>query len=429
MRLSILISSVIFFVNLPVLLGIPYINPDFNQKFNNLPEIISFELVDKGFENVMVKISKETIIVSYENRIYRNEPEAAYEVIVILLKLIDSDINIVIIPQFRKIPMLLIKTNLKTFKVLLNENKYDEISKSIDISLKTDLYWNEIDKMKEKNFSNYKLDIIIHPQFKAKFGKYGDPVESQINIAPELKTSLWKGLSISSQIIIPLQNKLDSTGDYIRPGLLTVNQLIRLPFNTFISGTAGCFTENRYGVDLDMKTFFYNGRLSLNIITGYTRFAFYQKGVWYYLRDNLFTSTISLCYRNPIYDLNIGVKYGKFMKEDKGWRFDISRQFGETEIGFYYSTTTFGSNGGFNFAIPLPLSKYWTIKSIRLRTPELFPWEYRYKYLDDNAKTYNTGNRIDNLIKKFNPDFFKKQLISIFRNEKVYFIKQKILSK
>lgn len=383
-----------------------------NSDADDITQIITSELIKEGFENVIVKIEGKTIIVSYENRIYRNEPEASITVISILRNKLLSDMNVVLIPQFKNIPIICIKFQLKTQTESINKHAPNNLVNDIEVNMNIDKYWDVLKNNNCSNTSNYKFDIVVHPQFKARFGAYGDPIKAQINIAPELRTSFWKGMSFSSQLIFPLLNRLDSTGDYIRPGLITLNQTIRLPYNTFVSGTIGYFTENRYGVNLELKGFAYNGRLSLGAAIGYTGYASYHKNTWYYSTDKILTSAVSLFYRNPQFDLNFGVTYGKFIMQDSGWRLDLSRQFGETEIGFYYIRTNTGKNGGFNFSIPLPPSKYWLMKLIRIRPPEYFSWEYRYDF-DNNVKTFNTGNKIENTLKHFNPDYFKKQLILI----------------
>ncbi len=397
MRKILLFFSSVYFI---VFFSIQCIASDEN------PKKITTALTHDGFENVIVSIDSLNIIASYENRIYRNESEAAAIVINILRTFFKSNKNLILIPQFRKIPMLCIIISDFTSKSISSEQ--------IEVSMDTQFYSERIKNISYSNSSKYKTDIIISPQLKARFGNYDKIAETQINIAPEIRSSLWKGMSFSGQVILPLYNELDSIGNYIRPGLVTVNQLVRLPFNTFASGTLGYFTENRLGVDLEIKKFSFNGRVSASANIGYTGYAFFDNGTWYYSDEKKITYMTSVSYRNPQFDLNFKVSYGKFLNDNNGWRFDVSRQFGETEIGFFGIRTNFGNNAGFNFSVPIFPSKYWKIKSVRVRPAESFPWEYRYKFLTD-ARTYNTGNRIENMTGKFNPDFFKKELMNTLK--------------
>jgi len=376
---------------------------------------ISKELTNEGFENVIVYSDENYLLISYENRIYRNESEAASEIIKIVAKYLEEKMNLVLIPQFRNIPMICIKIPFISNSEPGNKKVSGILFENIDVSMNVEFYWKKIKNIQLKNSTEFKTDIIVSPQIKARFGNYDKIAETQINIAPEARASFWKGMSISAQAILPLHNELDSIGNNIRPGLITVNQFVRLPFNTFASGTLGYFTENRLGADLETKSYAFNGKFYFGASLGYTQEAFFHKGTWYYSDKKIFTHLTSLNYRNPKLDLNFKISYGKFLMQDKGWRFDVSRQFGETEIGFYATKSNFGNNAGFNFSIPIFPSKYWEIKSVRVRPTESFFWEYRYKFFDD-ARTYNTGNKIDNLTKKFNPNFFKKELIISLKN-------------
>lgn len=402
-----------FYILLPYsfcfLLCLNFIPDLYGAVETDIEKKVTSNLINFGFENVIVKEIKNSLIVSYENRIYRNESEGCAEVVKVVSSILTSPKNIVLIPKLRGIPIITIKIPVAVLNQLIVSGKSD--FSNIDVSMDTDIYSNQIEKSKSENSSKLKVDVIVHPQVKARFGNFEKIGETQINLAPELKSSLWKGMSFSSQIVFPLHNELDSIGDYVRPGLVTVNQLIRLPFNSFASGTLGYFSDKRYGADLEIKNYLLNGKVSLGFNFGYTGMAFYQKGIWHYSNETTVTSLASASYRYAPLDLSLKISYGRYLQKDKGVRLEINRQFGETEIGFFCSRTSLSNNGGFYFSIPLFPAKFWKIKTVRVRPAESFPWEYRYKTIDDDLRTYDTGNRIDVMIKNFNPDFFKKQLI------------------
>lgn len=381
-----------------------------NSPFNNSEEKITSLLVNEGFENVIAIVNTNSVIISYENRIYRSEPEACANVVKIVLSAIEKEKDLKLLPKLRGISILLIKIPAKVIEEITAFNKFDY--SKIDVYIDTDLYTSALNHLTPSNSSKYKIDIIVHPQVKARFGNFDKVAETQINLAPEIRTSIWKGMSFSAQAILPLHNELDSVGNYIRPGFVTVNQFIRLPFNSFASGTLGYFSDKRYGADLEIKNYLMNGKVSFGFNLGYTGMAFYQKGTWHYSNETTLTSLASASYRHPQLDLNLKISYGTYLQKDKGVRLEINRQFGETEIGFFCSKTTLSNNGGFYFSVPLFPSKYWKIKTVRVRPVESFPWEYRYKTIDEDLRIYDTGNRIDNLLKDFNPDYFKKQLMN-----------------
>ena len=382
----------------------------FNLDESTLADSLERNLIKKGFENVSVIFEDRNLIITYENRMYRHEMRAIREIMTILSPSVRKGIKITFIPQNRKISLVAITIPSDEYLSCLNRKVPDgKFASAIDVSLNVNSIWEKI-KSTRKRDSHYKLDIIVHPQFKAQFGYYDNPVQSQINLVPEVNTSLWKGMSLSAQLIIPIQNELGGAGDYLRPGLLTMNQTFRLPHYTFVSATMGYFTRNRYGTDLKMKKYFANGRWSIGANVGYTGYASYLKSTWYYSDIDSLTAFFNAEYRFPQLDLSLSATYGKFLYQDKGWRLDILRQFGEVDIGFFILRTETGYNGGFNFSIPIFPPKYLSIGRIRIRPAKEFPWEYRYKGLPKGGIQYKTGNSIDEFMKKLNPDYVKNQM-------------------
>jgi hypothetical protein len=117
------------------------------------------------------------------------------------------------------------------------------------------------------------------------------------------------------------------------------------------------------------------------------------------------------------YDLTGTLQAGNFLYNSLGVRFDVVRQFGEVNIGFYALAASGEINGGFNLAIPLPPRKYTKLKYTRIRPSKKFNWEYRAKGFPRAGIMYNTGNRLHDLFLEFNPDQIKKQIIRELRKK------------
>jgi len=410
-----------FVVKFGCLMALPALGGPLGQ--NGLADSLKYHLVKNGFENVAVVLEDRHVIVTYENRIYRHEIRAAQEVMALLASLLKEGMKITLIPQNRKIPLVAISLSPDDYPALANgKASHSNFFSRPEVSLDVDPVWKKVRALPKANSSSWKFDLVVHPQVKAQFGKRSDPVESQINLAPELNVLLWKGMSISAQWIIPLQNQLveeggpaslqnqhRKEGNFTRPGLLTLNQIFRAPKNTVISATLGYFTQHRYGADTEIKKHFFNGRASLGANLGYTGYAAYLKGVWSYSTIDLITALVNAECRLSRFDLSLRATYGKFLERDKGWRIDIRRQFSETDIGFFVSNTGAGTNGGFNFSLPIFPSKHLPPGPIRARTASYFPWEYRYWGDLDSATRYNTGNPIEAFMKRLNPDYIKNQ--------------------
>ncbi len=386
-------------------------NLSFALNESDLVETLTYNLAENGFENVAVISEDGRVIVGYENRIYRYEIRAIKEVMAILSPIVEGNANIILIPENRRIPMVAIIIPANQYRSFLSGNiSSEKLASTIDVSLEVDSLWQKIKAVPKANTSAYKFDMVVHPQFKAQLGNYDDPVKTQINLAPEINTALWQGMSLSAQLIIPLQNELSEEGDRWRPGLVTINQSFRLPYHTLVSTTLGCFTQHRYGVDLEIRRYFANGRWSVGANIGYTGYASYRKRGWYYSDVDLLTAFFNVEYRFAHLGLNLRATYGRFLYQDQGWRFDILRQFGEVDIGFFVLKTQTGRNVGFNLSIPILPPKYLPTGLVRIRPAEAFLWEYRAKGLPNDGIRYKTGNSIDLFMKRLNPDYIKNQI-------------------
>jgi hypothetical protein len=383
----------------------------------SISQQIQSALSRHGFENVAVLPDGIELIVTYENRIYRYEVRAIREVLQLVAKQVSHPMSLVLIPQNRGIPITAVMADSNVCRSFI-EGKGGEVGilRGIEVTLNVEPYWRKLKNQPRMNSSAMKCDVFVHPQFNVQFGNVYDAIESQINVAPAASTSLWKGMSLSAQWIFPIQNELGYEGDYGRPGLLTLNQTFRLPSSTFLSGTVGYFSEHRYGGDLEVKKFWMNGRWAATVNAGFTGFAAYLKRVWYYSDDTACTYLITGEYRFSKFDFIMKAGYGKFLYGDKGWRFDVFRQFGEAGVGFFAIRTDAGKNGGFTLSIPIFPSKRLHPGRIRVSPALDFPWSYRYKGLATYGIQYETRNSVDGFMKNLNPDFVENQFSTALSN-------------
>ncbi|MGK9476553.1 hypothetical protein [Melioribacter sp. OK-6-Me] len=366
------------------------------------------ELSRRGFENISASVVGTRISIAYENRLYRFNVDGLFEVMNIIKDYKGYDM-VVITMLNNKIPMLEVKYNNRLFySVMEGTTDWSDFEKSLIIS-----YTSVNFERDTENQSDFRTDLTIHPGFKGQFGDYDNPVRAQVNIIPELRTSWWKGMELNIQTIIPIYNEFKGEGDYIRPGIVSLGQTLKISETTFFTSTIGYFTENRYGTDFSMMKVFNNGNIILRGNAGYTGYLSIYQNKYYYSDLYLFTYNISMKYRINKYDLTVGVTTGKFLYKDKSIRLDINRQFGETELGFFAVRSYDGNtNGGFNFSIPIFPSKYSTPSFFRIRTAENFRWEYRVKGEISSlvGMTYNTGNYFEKEFYSYNPAFIKNEL-------------------
>jgi len=380
---------------------------DYKEKVIQLEKSLSLniknKLIEDGFENVYFAFLDGDMILAYENRIYRNEIKAMDKVINTVPATLHNYKNLGLITQNRGIPLLAVNIPSKEFSI--EKGKGD-----IDFSMKVDETWQKTKLYERWNSGYFKFDIVFIPQFMALFKNRKEPIKSQINLTPIFNAYFWKGMSISNQLIIPLQNDFGEKGDYWRPGLLTINQTLRLPSNIFSSTTVGYFTENRYGIDLAARKYFANGRFFMGGSFGYTGYASYLKGVWSYSKIDLITGIMETGYQFPKYNLSLRGAYGKFLSRDKGFRFDLLQNFGEIGIGLFAFYTEVGKDGGIKLRIPMFPEKYLSAKRFRISTVRSLDFEWIYKGLREGIQ-YETGQSIDEFMERHNPIYFKNQMV------------------
>ena len=373
------------------------------------------ELVKNGFENIRVKSDKDKIVIGYENRVYRFDVDAVNEIFKIVLPKITEQKKIILIPENRKIPLVIIEADVNDCKGYLSSNiSRTEFSEKLKIIFETDVEWQDFQNETEFNSSNLKLDITLKPTLAAQFGVYSDPVMWQLNLVPGIRTSFWKGMLFNYELILPIHNDLLPMEDSVRTGLAVINQTFRLPNSFFVSSSIGFFSNSRYGFDIEAKKYFSNGDINVGINFGCTSFAYFVGKRFNYSNQFILTGSVNLDFRIPEYDLTLGFSAGKFLMGDNSVRIDINREFGEIEVGFFAIKSNNGvSNGGINISIPIFPSKYWNPDFIRIRTAESFNWSYlvRSNTQDLIGLRYNTGSRLNIFMKKLIPSFIRNSFL------------------
>jgi hypothetical protein len=402
-----LFKNTAFFVVLTLMCNVSALSQNLELKRS-----IVDELTKNGFENLKVQIETESAIVAYENRVYRFDVEALKEVLKLVVPLLKDQKEIVLVPQNRQIPIVSLEASVSDCKDYFDSRiSGKEFASRLTIRFDIDEISRKLSGEDVENSSSFRFDITAKPQAYFQFGPYGKPVTSQVNAVPELQTSWFQGMHVNSELIVPVVNQFGTRGESVRPGVLALNQVYRFPGNYFVSASAGVFTQDRYGLDLEAEKYVWNANLSYGLNVGLSSMLFFERMTSIYYSDVFaVTGSVHCNYRIPEYDLTLGVMAGKFLRDDKSLRFDMSREFGEVEIGFFAIHAFRGiTNGGINITIPLFPSKYWKPGVVRARPHEDFTMSYLAKTNPDQliGLRYNTLNRLEYFDKKLNPDFIR----------------------
>lgn len=309
-----------------------------NAQISGVSDTVCRELVSAGFENVFVSEVEGTIVIGYENRRFRFEPKGCSEVMKIIDQVVEQDRDIMLIIFRNKIPLLFIEYNTLSFSNFIsNKISSNEFFEELQVASEKP----EFEKYKavRTNRSEFKADVALGPNVSLQFGDWDRNVQSNINLIPELNTMLTKGLTLTAQALVPLYNNFlipEQAETQIRPGIIALNQMIRLEDNVFLNASLGYFTRSRAGFDIELRKYFGEGNFSLSLNTGYTVYkSFSPKLIEYFEDDNYFTGIVSAEYRYCPYDLTFGVKAGNFLYNNIAARFDLLRQFGERKVVVY----------------------------------------------------------------------------------------------
>lgn len=218
--------------------------------------------------------------------------------------------------------------------------------------------WDKVKKVRATNSTFGKVDLVFYPQISLMNLIITQVYQSLWQISPALEVSLWKGAKFSYQVKIPLYN--DGYGEsenYIHPGLVTLSQRFRDPWNWGVFGrvTVGAFNSSRCGVALDLKYYFPNERFSVDGQFSMLALCYWKDFVLHFDRTFHPYWSVGANFYWPQQKTQFTLRAQKFVLGDIGAKFEMIRHFRYCSIGFY-AERAYGAhtNGGFRFQIALP---------------------------------------------------------------------------
>lgn len=361
---------------------------------------INRNLNQAGYENVRLSAKSKTLLVSYENNIYRDKV-AGLSAVIDLLSACGYD-SIKVITLVNDLPMIV--TNYENQDRKANKGGIIpgiEASPKFTISYHTDQIWKSLRNIKPQDSHVNKFDLVFYPQFSVMNVLFHQFYEVELNIAPALEVSLWRGMKFTGQIIFPLATHFlyGSESYLVRMGFLTIAQEFRLPGAVLGRGVVGNFNNNRYGADISLTKYLFGGRAYLKVNGGYTGLYQYQDATGWY-RDDMKTLTGFLKggYFYKRLNLQFDGSAGRYLNGDYGIRGDCTRYWGETAIGLWVSKGSSTINGGFHFTIPIGTRKFKKNRTFQMRAPSYFDWEYNGGtdfYGGQIYKTQPNENRVE----------------------------------
>jgi hypothetical protein len=333
-----------------------------------------------NFENVAVSLAGERVVVSYENRVFRNPLEALGSVIRVTAPLLDSLTVLEVRPLSRGIPILAASAPagdwLAFLRGGLTAREFESRLKINDgsgppltgvtetVSTGTAPWW--------------KVDLALRPVTEIQLGIPDDPFEMAFWLAPEATFMPFRGGLVTLQGIVEIEDEFDPFSRKFRPGRSTISYGGWLPGSWLGTASIGYFPGNRYGVAFETGRFIHGGDFEVRLNGDYSGFLkFSRNNIVLYSGLEAWSGVVSVIHRLSGLDLVTTVSGGRFLYGDAGGSLDVARRFNETEFAFFAIKTDEGSVAGLRFRVPLPLRRAPAPRRVRLTTVPDFPFEYR----------------------------------------------------
>ncbi|WP_455668826.1 hypothetical protein [Phocaeicola sp.] len=379
---------------------------------------VAEKLQQLGMENIRTSHTDSKTVVAFEDNVYRGTYRGIGKAIIAALDVLNNG-GLEMVVTDNNIPQLCISIS-QELAAEYKSGKADirEVYRQMGISCDTRQAM-EILKSNHKvtNSSFGKVDIVIYPEVKLENSGWDALYTYYVNLAPAVEMPLWKGAELTAQVIFPIATNLNGQYKKIRPGVMTLSQ--EFYWGKTFTGrlVAGNFTNNRMGVQAEMKWCASNGRVELGAVAGGTIQSIITNNEgWYLSRKKRMNAAVKASVYEPRFNLQFDVQASRYLYGDYGLRGDCTRHFGEYAIGVYGMYVDGELNGGFHFAIPLPGKKWAKNRGVRIRQADYFAMEYSMttwgKYADRNmGKTYKTRPDENRSNRFFQPDYIRYFLI------------------
>lgn len=382
---------------------------------------ISAQVADKlagiGMENIQVYQTENGTVASFENNRYRGTYRGIGKAIVAGMEgTVSGRLELVALEN--NIPQICI-TLPDTLITMHKQGKVSlmEVYKTMSISYDTEQAIKKLKREQEViNSSTWKTDIVLYPEVFMENSGFRELYTYAVNLSPAVKVSPWKGGMITAQVVFPIATNLYGEYRKIRPGIMTVSQDMRFRNNFFGRLVMGNFTNNRIGVQAEIKYYLNNGRINVGAMVGTTGYSAITGGKWYIGTKQRVNAVISASVYEPRSNLQIDVQGIRFLYGDYGIRGDCTRHFGEYTVGLYALYTKGEINGGFHFDIPIPGKKRSSRRNIRIMQPEYFSWQYSMvswgDYIDRSlGRSYSSRTDNNKSESFYQPDYIRYFLI------------------
>ena len=371
-------------------------------------------LVEMGFENVGWTEDAEERVYVLQNTAYRLHGIGIGKAVDVIQEMG--------LPEKKTCRIIVLDNNVPQISLcyhpIIGDSVPEAERRDWNVSYELGDSWKKVRGVKKKNSSLFKVDIVVYPELSLQNLVITQIYTVLFNLDPTIEVSLWKGAKLNAQVIIPIYNEYGSAYGQVRQGYVGLTQQVRLPWNTFLTAAVGSFTNNRWGGDLSAIHYFKDERFSVEGRIGYTGASRFRNWRWKVSPLKRLTWTLGGGFYWPKYNTQFKAKVEQYLLGEKGVRFEMTRNFRYTSIGFYAMKVQYagnkGYNGGFRFQINLPPYRY----KRRGYIPRVLPSRsFGMAYNAGNERYYGKsytpvlGNTIAQE-NSLNPYFIKSELLN-----------------
>lgn len=350
-----------------------------------------------GLEQIRVVSEDSQLYLSYQDPIFR-DPATGISYVLELARQLDSTATIHLLLEEDGVPQAAVTA-------------YGH--GGLELSYDTGALVEKLEGVEVQNRRFSKLDLVLYPELFLENSWFTKLYGVAINISPALEWSLWKGATATAQLVVPIYTNMSDEKQYIRPGVVSLRQSLRLSNQLYGELSVGNFTDDRMGVDATLNYYTSNGRWNAGARAGLTGSSTFYGGEWVVSEWKRVTWSGWVSYFEPHYMLQMKLQAMQMIYGDKGIRAEMSRYFGNVRVGFYAQVTGGEENGGFNFTIPLPWDKRpRRNKGFRVSYPDYFHREYKARSGKVNFTGFDYQTRPDDnsLNNFYNPVYLEHEI-------------------
>ncbi len=356
-------------------------------------------LARTGFVNIRTAEQGAGLVVAAENRRYRSPARGLAEILRQSRAHLDAADSLHVVMLHQAMPVLRVSTSSDDLRALL-DGALDYVAWSTRSRFTMEVS-RQMASLQDAQVRATPVlrswDVVVGSSVRYQLGNFGtlsDNYRVALDIEPELRLDLPLGVQARARMAIPVWNNFDEN-THVRPSVLNLSRPFHASDALFGMVSAGVFTRNRAGVHATLVQYVLDERFRVGAELGYTTFtpitgrvaipgperkdyAVYQALAGWHVRQ---------------YNLDVSARYGVFLYRDQGVRVDVSRSFGDGQVGFFLIDSSNGRNGGFRLRIALPPRTYIRPIPARIRPAEAFEIGYRFQGGDYRARDYEVGNR------------------------------------